>query len=205
MNQISQSKKVKYPVSIWEIAAVFLGAIALTVGGTIGLGLKFTNNAFKPERAKAFADNMMDYRFPNGSQGVIGFKIAGAEVALLNDGKKKPNLMFFVSKSLNDAQMSADDINQVLDGAFLGEEDNFNITSSRLEDKTLCNSPTSISIKEGKLQQPSAATSQFATTYKGSVVVERHRYFVAILSSGKNAKEDALNLFNSLQCKHRNR
>jgi hypothetical protein len=205
MNQIPQLKNARYPVSLWEIAAVFLSAIALIATGTIGLGLKFTNNAFKPERAKSFADNMIDYRFPNGSQGVLGFKIAGAEVALLNDGKKKPDLLLFVAKTLNDAQMNQDDINQVLDGAFLGEEDNFNISSSRLENKTLCNSSTPITIKEGQLKQPNASLSQFATSYKGSVVIERNRYFVAILSSGKNAKQDATTLFNSLQCKSRNR
>lgn len=207
MNQNPQLKNVRYPVSIWEIAAVFLSAIALAATGTIGLGLKFTNNAFKPERAKLFADSIIDYKFPGGSQGVLGFKIAGAEIALVSDGKKKPDLQLFAARIINDSQMSEDDINQVLDGAFLGEEDNFVVNSSRLENNTLCKLPTVIAIKEGQLKQvaSNSSVSKFAITYKGSVVVERQRYFVAILSSGQNAKQDAKNLFNSLQCKFRNR
>jgi hypothetical protein len=207
MNQTPQLKNVRYPVSLWEIAAVFLSAIALITTGTIGLGLKFTNNAFKPDRAKLFADNIIDYQFPRRSQGVLGFKIAGAEVALISDGNKKPDLQLFAARIINDNQMNEDDINQVLDGAFLGEEDNFVVNSSRLENKNLCKLPTAIAIKEGQLQRTTtdSSASKFAVTYKGSVVVERHRYFVAILSNGKNAREDAANLFNSLQCKSRNR
>jgi hypothetical protein len=205
MNKVPQLKNIRHPVSVWEIAAVFLSAIALVATGTIGLGLKFTNNAFKPERAKLFADNIVDYKFSRTSQGVLGFKIAGAEVAIVNDGKKQPDLQLFVARIINDNQISEDDTNQVLDGAFLGEEDNFVVNSSRVENTTLCNLPTTIVIKEGKLKQTTTdnSVSKFAVTYKGSVVVERHRYFVAILSSGKNAEQDAKSLFNSLQCKFR--
>ncbi|MUH01497.1 hypothetical protein F7734_58240 [Scytonema sp. UIC 10036] len=201
MNQVLPPKNSKYKVTLLEIIAVFFGAIFLVMIGITGLAIQFTTNAFKPQRAEAIARSIMNYSFPDGSQGVLGLNLAGAQIALITSNGDNPDIRLLVARVVIDSQTDKKQVEQILDSTFLGDRDNFQVSTSRSEPKKLCGSPTQVTVEEGVTKSPDDAKTQFTISYKTSVVIGKNRYFVIVLAHGADGVQKAETVFNSLRCK----
>jgi hypothetical protein len=201
MNQVLSLKTSKYKVTLLEIIAVFFGAIFLVMIGISGLVIQFTTNAFKPQRAEAIARSIMNYSFPEGSQGVLGLNLAGAQIALITSNGDNPDIRLLVARVVIDSQTDKRQVEQILDSTFLGDRDNFQVSTSRTESKKLCGSPTLVTVEEGVIKSSEDTTTQFTISYKTSVAIGKNRYFVIVLANGADGLQKAETVFNSLRCK----
>jgi hypothetical protein len=206
MNKVTTSnttsQKLKHKVTLLEIIAVFLGAIILLILGVSGLALKFFNNALESDRAEAIASKIASYKFPSRSQGALGLNTAGAKVAIITSGGNNPDIRLLVAKVVIDSQPEeGNEVEQIIDGAFLGDKDNFQITTSDSKSKQFCGVPTNVTVDEGITKAPNDSQGSLTISYKTSVVIRNNRYFVLILAQGEDAPKKAESVFNSLKCK----
>jgi hypothetical protein len=198
----ASSKITQYKVTIWEIIAIVVSALLLASAGLTGLAVKFTKQSFDPKRAEAIAKHIMTYELPSSSQGLLGINIAGAKVAVISTKNPNADVELLVARVPLERQTDESQIEQILNSSFLGEAENeFKVTSARTEDKKLCDFITPVTIQEGQLIPPNKRSSEFAVSYRATVVRSDKRYFVIILTSGEDALEKADSVFDSLKCK----
>jgi hypothetical protein len=193
-----------YSVSVWEGILIAIGAIALTGVGLAGLGFKVLNNAFDPTRAEAIAHSLIDYRIPGGSRGVFGINIGSAKFAWVHSTTTPPDVILFVGRTPINKDVEAnrrdlmqdfetpptDDANQV-----------FTETTSRVEDRKLCDSPVQVTISEGQQSFGSSLSSLPAVRYTVSLTQENVEQLVIVTANGSQAAEKAETVFQSLQCR----
>jgi len=198
------AKIPQYKVSIWETAAIVLGAIATFGVGLTGLGLKFLSNAATPQRAEAIAGDIMGYSLPGKAQGLLGVHIAGAKVALIASEGDEPEIQLLMARVPAEQEAGRRRIDRILDSIALGaDEEELKIKSVRAENKTLCGQTTGVSIREGLLKYPDSP-EKATVIYRASVNLGDSRYVVDLLTNGQDintANQKAIGVFNSLQCR----
>lgn len=193
----------RYPVRVFEVVVITLGAIAIVSIGVVGLGIKILDHAFSPKRAEALAKSLIDYTIPDASQGVFGINIGSAKFAWIRSVANPPEVILFIGESPVNPETD-DTESSELDQEFkrfpsdsVAQE--FVATTSRIETKTFCGKPVPVTIQEGQ-QTFSDALPQPAVQYTARVVegsVER----VAILTtSGRDAQAKAIAIFHSFRC-----
>lgn len=199
----SNSLIPRYPVRLFEVIVITVGAIAVVGIGIVGLGIKILDNAFNPRRAEAIAKSLIDYTIPGKSQGVFGINIGSAKFAWIRSATVPPDVILFIGESpvdqkIDDAESSDLDREfQRFPSDSVAQE--FVATTDRTETKTFCGKPVSVTIQEGQ-QTFSYAAPQSAVQYTARIMeggVER----VAILTtSGRDAQARAIAIFNSFRC-----
>ncbi|XGV96007.1 MAG: hypothetical protein ACAF41_25130 [Leptolyngbya sp. BL-A-14] len=199
----SNSLIPRYPVRLFEVIVITVGAIAVVGIGVVGLGIKILDNAFNPRRAEAIAKSLIDYTIPGKSQGVFGINIGSAKFAWIRSVTTPPDVILFIGESpvnqeKDDAESSElDEEFQRFPSDSVAQE--FVATTSRIETKTFCGKPVPVTIQEGQqtfsYAEPQPAVQYTARSMEGSV--ER----VAILTtSGRDAQARAIAIFNSFRC-----
>ena len=194
----------RYPVRLFEVIVITVGAIVVVGVGIVGLGIKILDNAFNPRRAEAIAKSLIDYTIPGESQGVFGINIGSAKFAWIRSVTAPPDVILFIGESpvnqeTDDAESSElDQEFQRFPSDSVAQE--FVATTSRTETKTFCGKPVLVTIQEGQ-QTFSYTLPQPAVQYTARVMeggVER----VAILTtSGRDAQAKAIAIFNSFRCR----
>jgi hypothetical protein len=198
----SPCKIPPYKVTVWESAAVFLGAIALISLGLIGLGTKFLAKATKPQQADAIANTIIRYTIPN-AQGILGLNLPGARVALIANDAEQPDIQLLVARIRSDQAGGKRKIETFLDSIALGDKEGFKVTKERIEQKNFCGEIVPVTIREGRSRLSSTSRSQgskLSVAYRATVTLSRNRYVVNLLTSGQDAKQKAAAVFDSLQC-----
>ena len=203
-NQQLNREIIQYRVSVWEGILIVIGAIALLSAGIMGLAIKASTNALNPKRAEAIAKSLIDYKIPGGSEGVFGINIGSAKFAWVRSSTNPPDVSLFVGKTpLNKETNQTDNSeNQDFDKPATDEVNkDFSVTNSRKENKTFCGNIVPITIEEGQQtfsEQPSPVP---AIRYIASTTEDNIERIVILTTNGRNAKEKAATVFNSLRCK----
>jgi hypothetical protein len=217
-NSAASNATTPYSVSIWEAIAIFAGAIFLIAVGVVGLGLKTLNNAFDPKRAEAIAQSLIEYNIPGGSEGTFGTNLGGAKVAVVASIRKLPALqsqvlppseieLFIARIPINEVTTAVDSEEEFNNEFFPGfsfssqVEAAFKPITSRTENREFCGVPTQVTIQEGSLVLSDQAPPIPAVQYQARVVKDAERNVAVLSSAGRNAKENAAMVFESLKCK----
>jgi hypothetical protein len=189
-----------YPVRLWEMLLIVMGAFALIGTALIGLGSKMLNNILNPVRAEAIAESLFDYEIPGDSIGVVGVNIGAKKFAIVKSSTNPPNIILFVSKVPLEQRKDENSLNLdiILQDIFQG---NFTPTASRTENQELCGRSVSVSIQEGEQIIESQTTPIPVVRYIANITDNGVEKNVNILANGENAEAKALKVFNSLGCR----
>lgn len=217
VNSTTTNATTSYSVSIWEAIAIFAGAIFLIGIGVAGLGLKTLNNAFDPKRAEAIAQSLIEYNIPGGSEGTFGTNLGGAKVAVIASTRKLPvpqpqvlppsEIELFIARIPINEVTSGDSEEEFNNEFFPGfsfssqVEAAFKPTTSRTENREFCGVPTQVTIQEGSLVLSDQTPPIPAVQYQARVIKNAERNVAVLSTAGRNAKESAATVFESLKCK----
>jgi hypothetical protein len=189
-----------YPVRVWEILLIIMGAFGLIGTALIGLGNKMLNNILNPVRAEAIAESLFDYEIPGYSIGVVGVNIGAKKFAIVKNSTNPPDVIIFVSKAPLEQRKDENSLNLdiILQDIFQG---NFTPTASRAENQELCGRNVSVLIQEGKQIIGSQTKAIPVVRYIANITDNDVEKNVNILANGKDAEAKALKVFNSLGCR----
>jgi hypothetical protein len=189
-----------YPVRVWEMLLIVMGAFGLICTALIGLGNKMLNNILNPVRAEAIAESLFDYEIPGYSIGVVGVNIGAKKFAIVKNSTNPPDVIIFVSKAPLEQRKDENSLNLdiILQDIFQG---NFTPTASRTENQELCGRNVSVLIQEGKQIIGSQTKAIPVVRYIANITDNDVEKNVNILANGKNAEAKALKVFNSLGCR----
>lgn len=177
------------------------GAIALVTTGIIGLGMKAYNNALDPKRAEAVAKSIIDYRIPAGSQGKFGIKVAGIKLAIVHSKTLPPDVEIFVMQTpLNRDTRQQEEIER-LRTPIEPTPTQFEVYSTTQKNLQFCNKPLNVTIYEGSYTLENQNSKLPAVQFSASTIMNNERLIVEVQALGKNAKQKALAVFNSIKCK----
>lgn len=192
----------RYPVRIWEVILIVMGTIALISAACFGLGIKVLNNAFNSGRAEAIAKSLLDYKIPGGSQGIFGLNIGSVTVASVYSATTPPDVVLVVGEipvtretdreSAQDFEVTPSD----------NAEGNFTVIASHKENKTFCGKTVPVLVEKGKQTFNNQPSPLPAIRYSVRTVVEDVELVVILTTSGDEAKEKIVTVFNSLRCKN---
>jgi len=194
-----------YPVRVWEVILIVLGAIALISLGMVGLGIKLLNHAFEPWRAELIARSLMDYTIPGGSQGVFGVNLGGVKLASVRSVTEPPDIILLVGKTpitkdAGEAELreAGDDLPPTPTNA---PDDGFVPSTSRTETKSFCGKSTPVAIETGQQTLGNQPLPLSAIRYTVKLTEENTERLVVLTVNGANAEKKATVVFNSLKCK----
>jgi hypothetical protein len=190
---------------------------------------KFFVNAANPQRATEIAKSLMTYDIP-GAEGVFGANLGGAKVAIVASpsfpkdatsveaiNPAARGVEMFVARvpldvetnlTQNQAQPPSSNISPSYDPfsasdfsfSYRAGED-FAVNQERVEERMFCQQKVPVRIQEGSLTLSSQAPAIAAVKVDASAPVGNSKRQVTITAIGPTAKQDATQVFNSLNCK----
>ncbi len=194
-----------YSVSIWEAIGITLGALALILVGSAGLGWK---NISDPVRSEVIAQSLLNYHIPGGSKAVLGINFGGARIALVNSIKNVtntsyPKLQILIAKVPIAEKVNREftteniDLKSFLD-IFLGNQ--FIAESTEEKNQEFCGQEASLVIEKGQKTLLDGLTKIPATQYTLKAVVGTYERQVIIMAFGEDAQQEAKNVLDNLKC-----
>lgn len=231
MDTSDSSNQTQFTVTIWETIAITGGALLLLMIGAAGLMYKFFSNAADPDRATMIAQSLIDYQIPGESQGVFGANLGGAKIAIVSSetfpkdpaeltADEIPNLSgveLFVARVpldvetppteptplSNETQTAPTyDIFASPDFSFSyrsGED--FQVLTSRIEEKNFCGSMVPVRIQDGELLLSQQLPPVNAVKYDAVAVFDNSKRQVTVTAIGQNANELLTQVFPTLRCR----
>ncbi len=195
----SNSAIPHYPVRIWELLLIIMGAFALVSIALIGLGNKMLNNMFDSDKAEAIAKSLFDYEIPGGSVGKVGVNIGEKQMAIVNSLTNPPDVTVFVSQLPIDRikPESSLDFDIIFKDLF---QESFSPTTYSIENKQLCGKTVPVTIQEGQ-ETLDNKKSVPIIRYIAKVTDNGVEKNVDIVANGENAQDKAAKVFDSLQCR----
>lgn len=201
MNDEQLTTNQEYRVRLWDWVTIIGGAIALVTTGILGLGIKAYNNALDPKRAEAVAKSIIDYRIPGGSQGKFGIKFAGIKLAIVHSKTSPPDVEIFVMQTPLNRDTRRQEELERLRSPIEPTPTQFEIFSSSKENLKFCNKPLNVTIDEGSYLLEGQTSNLPAVQYSASTIINNERLIVEVQALGKNAKQKALAVLQSIKCK----
>ncbi|BAZ13481.1 hypothetical protein NIES4071_53200 [Calothrix sp. NIES-4071] len=199
MKEESKNVIPNYPVRVWELLLILLGAFGLVGTALVGLASKTLTNVLTPARAEAIAQSLFDYQIPGGSKGVAGLNFGAKNIAIVTSQKNPPDVTLFVSK-VPIVQTTEDTVNldDTLQEIFQGD---FIETKSTTENKLLCGKTVEVSIQSGQQIFDEKTPPVPAIRYLAKVTENGVERNVSIITNGENAQDKASKVFDSLRCR----
>ncbi len=90
-------------------------------------------------------------------------------------------------------------IDQLRKGSELSKEQ-FKAIATRMENKSFCGIPVTVTVQEGELSWQGATLTMSAVRYRASVVFKNGERLVQLTTSGNQAYQRAATIFDSLRC-----
>jgi hypothetical protein len=189
-----------YPVRIWELLLILLGAFGLVGTALFGVATKTLTNILTPARAEAIAQSLFDYEIPGGSKGVAGINFGAKNIAIITSKKNPPDVTLFVSKVPVVQTPEEDTVNldDTLQEIFQGD---FIPTQSKTENKLLCGKTVPVSIQDGQQIFDEQTAPVPAIRYLVKITENGVERNISIITNGEKAPDKAEKVFNSLRCR----
>jgi hypothetical protein len=188
-------------VKLLDWVMIIGGAIALIATGMIRLGFKAYNNALDPQRAEAVAKSIIDYRIPGGTQGKFGIKFAGIKLAIVHSKTSPADVEIFVMQTPLNRDTSRQEQIERIRTPLEPTPTQFEVVSSSKENLKFCNQPLNVTIYEGSYTLEDQTSRLPAVQFSANTTFKNERLIVEVQALGKNAKQKALNVFQSIKCK----
>jgi hypothetical protein len=203
MNDQQLNREIcQYPVRVWEVILIVMGALGLISAGLAGLVMKALNNAFDSTRAEVIAQSLIDYQIPGGSQGIFGINVGSAKLAWVRSSADPPNVILFVGKTPLNKEGDNNEFNDSLENTPSSNVDeNFTVRTSRIENKQFCGQIVPVTIEQGTQTLSNQPSPLPAIRYIASTTRGDSKQVVILTANGENAKGKAATVFNSLRCK----
>jgi hypothetical protein len=171
---------------------LLMAALALLVSRTTQFGVG-------PENVQADGDALFTYALPGESQGIFNMKLFGMQVTQIASTDSPPSVLLTMGKLPGYLQNSSDQ--KTLVESFqddMAVRGNYQLTAERIEERTLCGQPVSVSIQSGSFQD--GETTHSATSFLTLVDYNNTTRFAWILAHGDTAEQKADQVFESLDC-----
>ena len=221
----------QFPVTVWEAIALTIGAVLIMAIGTVGLIYKFFSNAADPQRATLIARSLIDYKIPEGAQGMFGANLGGAKVAIITSPsfprdpstltpeavEKLSGVELFVARVPLDVETTTDTTTAATEPDKAAETydlfsspdytfayragEDFQVQSERIENRTFCKVTVPVRIQEGELLLSDQLPTVPAVKYDAIATFDDSKRQVTLTAIGKNAETTAKQVFDSLKCK----
>ncbi len=203
MNDRQLNREIcQYPVKVWEVILIVMGAMGLISVGLAGLVMKALNNAFDSTRAEVIAQSLIDYQIPGGSQGIFGINVGSAKLAWVRSSADPPNVILFVGKTPLNKEGDNNEFNDTLENTPSSKVDeNFTVSTSHIENKQFCGQIVPVTIEQGTQTLSNQPSPLPAIRYIASTTRGDSKQVVILTTNGENAKGKAATVFNSLRCK----
>ncbi len=198
------NETTQYPVRVWEVILIVMGAIALIGAGLIGLAMEASTNALDPKRAEAIAKSLIDYKIPSGSQGVFGINIGSAKLAWVRSSTNPPDVLLFVGKTPIAKETDKNTFSQDFEDTASSSnnvDQQFTVTAYSTENKEFCSKIVPDKVEEGQQTYSNQPSPVPAIRYTASLAEGNSQRVVILIANGGNAREKATAIFNSLYCK----
>ncbi|MBF2066054.1 MAG: hypothetical protein IGS39_16785 [Calothrix sp. C42_A2020_038] len=189
-----------YPVRIWELLLILLGAFGLIGTALVGIATKTLTNVLTPARAEAIAQSLFEYQIPGGSRGVAGINFGAKNIAIVSSLSTPPDVTLFVSKVPvvqtpdEDLINLGDTLREIFQGDFIPSE-------STTETAQLCGKTVTVSIQSGQQFFDEQTPSVSAIRYLAKIAENGVERNISIITNGENAYDKATKVFNSLRCR----
>ena len=150
-----------------------------------------------PAAVERGAQQVMLYKFPHGSQGIMKLGIMGVDVFVVQSRALPPEASLVLAR-IPPAMIgkSEQEIRNALQAR--GGQD-IRVSSTRTETRGLCGSQVSVRIQEGQ-SQDDAGTVRPATSMETLVKHQGSLRMVVVLGMGTNSRSAAATVFGSLSC-----
>lgn len=179
--------------------------IVLAIAGIAGmffLAKQFFDLSFDSKKAEQIANSIMDYQIPGGSRGIMSMDVSGVEIAGLMSASNPEDAMLILGKVPPALQSSSAEFQDSFQRSLQQQQGStFKEISNRTESRPLCGQTVTLSISEGEQMSAGSSTAVPAFTYQTSVTHNQNLLFVALTTTGTDAKAIADQIFNSLTCK----
>lgn len=200
MKEESTNVTPNYPVRVWELLLILLGALGLVGTALFGVATKTLTNVLTPARAEAIAKSLFDYQIPGGAKGVAGLNFGAKNIAIITSKTNPPDVTLFVSKVPVEQTPEDDTVNldDTLQEIFQGD---FIQTDSKIENKLLCGKTIQVSVQNGKQIFDEKTTPVPAIRYLVKITEDGVERNVSIITNGENAQDKIEKVFDSLRCR----
>lgn len=139
-----------YPVKLYEIFGVGLGAMLIVAFALFELANQFFTKIKNPEQAESIIKQVVEYEMPGGSQGLKSLKTNTEAFALVGNRQNPPSLLLLVSKTpveKHDGEASMNLVDELnIPTALVGTWQNVRTT---VENKRFCDQIMPVTIRQG--------------------------------------------------------
>jgi hypothetical protein len=187
-------------VNLWEWLGVTLGGLGLIGVALVGLGRQFWRNMQDPARAELIARQIIQYKIPGGSQGVISLHIGAEAFALVTSRQSPPKIMLLVTQSPlkqgEENESFADELD--LQGSVMGAWQTVTVTQ---QEQVVCGQRRPVIVRTGDYWVQGQSTAQPAVEYVIQQVVHQTERKVQLVTTGPDAAAQAEQVLRSLRCR----
>lgn len=179
--------------------------IVLAIAGIAGmffLAKQFFDLSFDAKKAEQIANSIMDYQIPGGGKGIMSMDVSGVEIAGLMSASQPDSAMLILGRIPPAMQGSSAELQDSFQRSLKQQQGStFKEISNRTESRSLCSQTVALRISEGEQTSAGSSATVPAFTYQTSVTHNQNLLFVALTTTGADAKAIADQIFNSLNCK----
>lgn len=197
--EVENSKRNPKKNTLVTCGILVLVGIAL-IAITMFLGYQFLKSRIstEPEKAKALAQEIMDYDIPGGSKGTAAV-IMGYKMAIVQSLETYPNITLVLAAAVksrsSDFQQS---VEQQLNN--LSKREHILVNTTENLSQKLCGQDTTVIVKEGTMkikdEEIPITSCETFINHNDKII------FALVLSKGDNHRQQALKVIGSLQCKN---
>lgn len=201
MDDLETKLPKEYNNSLAELMLIIGIAGVLFSAALLNIGIHAARNALNHEKAEAIAKSMMKYNINGGSTARFGLNIGAIRMALVTSTNTPPTVGLVVARIPVNPETNRNKIKQDFTGWYKNWiEKRIEFTSSYTETKTLCGTEVPVTIQEGELFLENQTSAIPITQYIANVTFPDSERVVVLFTNGQKAKENAISVFNSLQC-----
>ena len=189
--------------NIWKWLGCGCGGTLLLgiglIGGLIYYGLSKLNVSFDSQKAETVAKSIVDYKIPGGSRGFVSAKIQEIELAGVTSAENFGDVLLVVAR-FPKGTASIEDVKKAIQQSMTNQNSGqFEVKSEHQETEKLCGQDVSVTISTG--ESTSGSNSVPTLNYQAAVTSGDKVLYIDLKTEGKEAKTNATEIFNSLQCK----
>jgi hypothetical protein len=163
---------------------------------------------------------MASYTIPGGSKGLFGTNVGGGKAAVIGSTavlQASPPLLDAPPVTLPEVELlvaqvpiqSGSDVETDLGSEFLFSgfsfsnqtPDAFQVTTTETQEKPFCGAIAPVKIEEGNLTLTAGTQPVPAVRYEAQVTLDEEEHVAVVSAAGKNARENAAAVFESVKCK----
>jgi hypothetical protein len=179
------------------------GCLGVTVLGIVALAFLISRTmrfGVGPNLEESDTQELFTYTLPGESQGIFTMGMFGLQVTQVSTTESPPAVLLTMGqlpRYIQGREAQESFVEQFQDS--LATEGNYELTQSRVEERTLCGQPVSVLVQSGQFDEGGSTVN--TASLLSVVEYDSAARFVWLLSHGENPEVTADQVFASLDCR----